>query len=274
MKIALLYFSGTGVTAKYASDIASGFIKANHTVDLLRIKRGAKFNLTPYDLYGVGAPAYSYRAPRIVTRFLRKLDFHKRPFFVFSTSGAVPGNTLWNLYKAVYRKAGVFLGAIEGYGTTNIRSWMPKKTDTNQRLTGLTKHDCEMAITFADTVLDRLTRWKESLDKVEMKSLIPNSNLLFYIWGGFLTWRFMMASYIGIKFVDKEKCTSCKLCANKICPSKAITLNKRDMPRINEFLCVGCSGCLNLCPEDAIWTFRSRDHVQYDLYKDYILKTS
>jgi Pyruvate/2-oxoacid:ferredoxin oxidoreductase delta subunit/flavodoxin len=272
MKIALLYFSGTGITAKYATDIASGFIKANHTVNLLRIKRGAKFNLAQYDIIGVGAPAYSYRAPRIVTRFLRKLDFHRKPFFVFSTSGGVPGNTLWNLYKAIYRKAGVFLGSIEGFGITNIRSWMPKISDTKQKLGGLTNHDCEMAQEFSEKVLDRLTRWKRIPNKMEMRSLIPDSNLWYYIWAGFFTWRFEMAFYVGFKLLDKEKCNSCKLCATKICPSGAITLKRNDMPRFNEFRCVGCSGCVNLCPKDAIWTFRSKNHRQYDLYKDYILK--
>ena len=272
MKIALIYFSGTGVTAKFATDIARGFIKENHTVDLLRIKRNAKLDLVSYDIIGIGAPVYSYRAPRIVSNFLRKLDLHKRPFFVFSTSGGVPGNTLWNLYHAVYRKAGVFLGSIEGYGTTNIRSWMPKITDTHQRLSGLTKHDCEMALAFAETVLERQTRWKTTPDKGEMKSLIPDSNLWYYIWAGLFTWRFMMAFYVGIKFVNKEKCNNCKLCATRICPSKAISLNKKNQPRFNEFLCVGCSGCVNLCPEDAIWTFRSRNHIQYNLYKDYILE--
>ena len=86
MKIALLYFSGTGVTAKYASDIASGFLKIGHSVDLLRIKRKTTFDLTEYDLFGIGAPAYSYRAPRIITRILRKLYFKGKTFFVFSTS--------------------------------------------------------------------------------------------------------------------------------------------------------------------------------------------
>lgn len=272
MKIALLYFSGTGVTAKFASDIAGGFIKTNHFVDFLRIKRGATFNLAQYDIIGVGAPAYSYRAPRIVTRFLRKLDFQRRPFFVFSTSGGVPGNTLWNLYKAIYRKAGLFLGSIEGYGITNIRSWMPKITDTKQKLSGLTKHDCEMAQQFGEEILNRLLRWQKNPVKEEMRGLTPDSNLLYYIWAGFFTWRFEMAFYVGIKFLDKEKCNSCKLCATRICPSGAITLNRRNMPRFNEFRCVGCSGCVNLCPEDAIWTFRSKNHQQYDLYKDHILK--
>ncbi|MHA1123164.1 MAG: EFR1 family ferrodoxin [Candidatus Heimdallarchaeota archaeon] len=272
MKIALLYFSGTGVTAKYASDIASGFLKTKHSVDLFRIKRGITFDLTEYDLIGIGAPAYSYRAPRIVTRFLRKLDLNGKPFFVFSTSGGVPGNTLWNLYMAVYRKAGLFLGTIEGFGTTNIKSWMPKIGDIKHKLGGLTNHDCEMAQMFSEKILNRLTRWQKNPDKVEMKGIIPEANLLYYIWAGFFTWRFEMAFYVGIKFLDKEKCNSCKLCATRICPSGAITLKRNDMPRFNEFLCVGCSGCVNLCPKDAIWTIRSKNHQQYDLYKKYILK--
>ena len=42
-------------------------------------------------------------------------------------------------------------------------------------------------------------------------------------------------------------------------------------PKFNEFRCLGCNGCLNLCPSDAIWAHSSKKHHQYDQYKEMIL---
>ena len=46
-----------------------------------------------------------------------------------------------------------------------------------------------------------------------------------------------MAATVGIKRINKEKCTKCNLCATKICPSGAITINNNQYPKINE--CIG-----------------------------------
>jgi Fe-S-cluster-containing hydrogenase component 2 len=83
-----------------------------------------------------------------------------------------------------------------------------------------------------------------------------------------------MALTTGFKRVDKEKCTKCKLCAENICPSGAISMGDNNFPKIREIKCVGCQGCVNLCPEDAIWSYSTRNHVQYDYYKEYILRKS
>ena len=70
---------------------------------------------------------------------------------------------------------------------------------------------------------------------------------------------------VGFKHVDNEKCTRCGLCATKICPSGTIRLSKNKTPRFAEIYCVGCNGCVNLCPADAIWTYQTRNRLQYNL---------
>jgi Fe-S-cluster-containing hydrogenase component 2 len=77
---------------------------------------------------------------------------------------------------------------------------------------------------------------------------------------------------VGFKRVDKQKCTKCKLCVTTICPSGAIKLTKENWPKFIEIYCVGCNGCVNLCPTDAIWTYQTRNKKQYNLYKEFILK--
>lgn len=51
--------------------------------------------------------------------------------------------------------------------------------------------------------------------------------------------------------IDPEKCTGCTVCA-KICPTKAIT-GERKMPHIiDQALCIKCGSCYNKCKFDAI----------------------
>jgi len=271
MKVALLYFSGTGVTAKFATEIAKSFQKPNVVVDLIRIKSGLKVDLKKYDIIGIGAPTYSFRAPRLATKILRHLNFYKKPFFLFCTSGGMPGNTLWNLYKSVKKTGGFCLGSISGFGITNVRSWMPKLTNPKPKFWGLNHADCERAQQFGHIILARLKKIRILNSNEKNKKFIPKFQILTSIWSIFFTWRWEMASTVGLKYYDKTKCTKCGLCSTKICPSGAITLTSSNTPKFNEFKCVGCNGCVNLCPVSAIWSIRSKNHHPYDLYNRFII---
>ncbi|MHA1221624.1 MAG: flavodoxin domain-containing protein [Candidatus Heimdallarchaeota archaeon] len=123
MKCAFVYFSGTGITPKYAYEIAKGITsKEICTFDFIRLKKGKEFNLSSYDVIGIGAPSYSFRAPRLATRLIRRMNFQRKPFFVFATYNTKAGNTLWNLYRAVKRSAGICLGFQQGSITVNRSS--------------------------------------------------------------------------------------------------------------------------------------------------------
>lgn len=272
MKIALIYFTGTGVTAKFASEIAKGFDTKEHQYDLIRLKKGKAIDVSSYDIIGLGSPAYSFRAPWIVNKLLRKINFQRKAFFLFCTSGGMPGNTLWNLYYTVKRTAGFCLGYIHGSGTTNLRSWMPHFESSRDSLWGLSEFDNTRANEFAKIILERYQQTRVKKSYRTNREWIPKPRIEIILWSWMFTWRWQMAFTVGFKRVDKEKCTKCKLCATKICPSGAITLRVDNTPKFNEFLCVGCNGCVNLCPPDAIWTYQTKNHLQYDLYKKFIFQ--
>ncbi|MHA1733405.1 MAG: ATP-binding protein [Promethearchaeota archaeon] len=66
--------------------------------------------------------------------------------------------------------------------------------------------------------------------------------------------RWQMALVEGKKRVDPLLCTGCGLCATRICPAGAITLDASSRTTFKRFKCIGCEGCVNLCPQLAIWT--------------------
>ena len=261
MKICLLYFSGTGATANLSDIFKKHIEELGHTVDLIRIKHNTIFEPVNYDLFGLGAPVYSYRAPRMVTRFLSKLNFNKKPFFVFSSTGGQKGNIHWNLYKSVRETAGMCLGEFSAAITTNIRSWMPNKRRImpNYSISG---YDENRALEFVHEIFNNLQYEVE---------IIPKRKILLSIYTSLLSSRWMMGMTAGFKQVDKEKCTKCGLCAKEICPSGAITLDPNGHPKFREISCVGCNGCVNLCPVDAIWSSKSKNHHQYNAFRKYII---
>ncbi|WP_371805221.1 EFR1 family ferrodoxin [Candidatus Lokiarchaeum ossiferum] len=265
MRIGLIYFSGTGGTAKIANIFGSELKSAGHIVSYLRIKRDFHPDLHTYDLIGIGSPAYSFRAPRFVTQNLKHLSLEKIPFFVFCTSGGMPGNTLWNLYKAVERKAGLFLGYFEVSITTNLRSWMPRNTLSAPNQSFLPPISQSRCKEFIFRILSKLS------DQVVAEKS-PKKNGIISLWSIFLTRRWQMAATVGIKRLNKRKCNQCTLCAHQICPSGAIQISTSGYPRFNEWKCVGCNGCVNLCPQDAIWSYQVRNHAQYNPFQKYILK--
>jgi flavodoxin/NAD-dependent dihydropyrimidine dehydrogenase PreA subunit len=241
MRICILYFSGTGGTANL-SDIFKKYLEElGHTVDLVRIKHDTVFDLKNYDLYGIGAPVYSYRAPRIVTQILGKLNFHQKSFFVFSTIGGQKGNTHWNLYKAVRETAGACLGEFTVEIITNIRSWRPNKRRIMPKYF-INTYDENRTKEFVDEIFNNLEYEVEK---------IPKRNIALSIFTSLFSRRWQMGLTAGIKQVDKKKCTKCGLCANEICPSGAITLNS--------------------CPVDAIWAYKSKNHHQYNAFRKYII---
>jgi len=273
MKCAIIYFSSTGITPKFAKEIAKGInCKNDWQFTYLRVKKGIKIDLTGFDLVGIGAPCYSFRAPRLMTRILQKINFRKIPFFVFATYNTMAGNTLWNLYKAARKTAGMCLGYIQGSITVNIRAWNPKigaKEKGNvKEMNDITK---QKAKKFGEEIKKRFQEIKRKTITEQNKTWIPRRKIRVSIWCWFLTWDWQMMLTVGFKRIDKERCTKCNLCIAKICPSKAIIIGEEDYPKFLERNCVGCNGCVNLCPEDAIYSRKTKKKLPYNLYKDYIL---
>ena len=112
MRIAIVYFSGTGTTAYFATEIATGFREAGHEVQLFRFNQIQSKALMDYDLIGFGTPTYCWHAVRKFDTFLKTGPVDQKPYFLFCTCGGQPGNTIWDMYMTLKRRAWIYMGPL------------------------------------------------------------------------------------------------------------------------------------------------------------------
>lgn len=229
----IIYFSGTGSTAYFASKLGEYLRNHNCTVELKRLVKDLKVDLLKYDLIGFGSPVWVWRAPRVVTSFLSKLRLPNIPYFTFLTSGRNFGNGPYSMFKSLKNSGGIDL-------------------------------------IYSTLIQDQ---GNLSIEKLEsLRKQAPKKYFLLSIVGTISTYRWQMQAFVGKKKVDLNKCSKCKLCFTKICPSKAISPSTNNTPIFHENLCVGCMGCINLCPQLAIKTRSSKNRQPFVQYAPYILQ--
>lgn len=266
LKIGILYYSGTGSTAYFAQNISESFKQNGHTVKLIRYKHQDYIDLSGFDLIGFGATVWVYRSPRVFTNFLKTINLSKKPYFIFQTCGGTPGNAQWSIFKALKHTNGPYLGDIIGTGTNNIRSWRANLSEPEDTKNHVFPADIEKVKLFVNQICSRLTSTKTE-DWTSLTEPAPKKYFKWSFLASISTYRWEMQMMLGKKTLDKEKCTQCGLCANKYCPSGAITLGAEKYPVFNEKLCQGCQGCINLCPTLAIETKSSRNKQPFVTYR-------
>ena len=267
MNIGLFYFSGTGMTAELAKSIANEFRRLGHTVEFTRFTADLPLpDLAAYDVIGFGAPVYSFNAPRIFLRYLRSLDGPEGiPYVLFITSHSASGITAASMDRILRRKRFRRTApVIEGMGVNNIRAWRRKRDKPGHRDVFLIRGD--------------VREWAESAlrhaagpgTNPRLQRLRRKPGLVVFSW--LFTWRWQMALVEGLrKKIDRDRCTKCGLCWERICPSGAIRKGEDGFPEILQRKCVGCSGCVNLCPADAVYTRINKNRWPCDIMKTNII---
>lgn len=293
MRILLYFFSGTGITAYTAAVLAEQFRRSGQQVDLVRYKRETPVPDTKeYDLVGIGSPAYAYYPPRLFFTSLKTFPSANLPFFLFVTSHSAPGITAERLYRVMSRKGYRYFGPVfETKGINNIRSWRVKEVRGSAVSRPVPSAGGQETLYFTSTAeqwacefLAKLTDLKADGDGAvehgtagESRGSRKGDSVKFrlglYLFTRLFSYRWQMAVVEGIrKRIDEKRCTGCGLCVRKICPSGALRFDgEKPVPVIRHRLCVGCSGCLNLCPESAVITTMSRKRKPYTGTKEYIL---
>lgn len=247
--VALVYFSQTGNTEKVARAVADGLTESGAEVEVLDMLKTDSASLSAFDMVGIGTPVFYFREPIIVGRFIKQIprvsDTHA---FVLMTSGGHPGNTLFQMRKALSKRG--FL-TIDTYKCHGYDTYPPFK-GTGRFLGHPDDDELSSARTFGAQLLERSGRIRQG-----ETVLVPTFKRRWDRFGRLsIVFRDRLLSKIILprKIINTEKCTKCGLCARH-CPVDIIEMD--DYP-VFKSGCIYCYMCERVCPEEAIecdWTF-------------------
>ena len=235
MKIAIVYFSGTGNTEKVLKEFESFFKIQNNEVKMIKIESG-EYIPTDIDILIIGYPVHAFNAPKIVLDYFNNIIFFKEelPTYIVKTSGE--GLTLNN------GSSNKLTSILKNKGITIFNEYhylMPYNI--------IFRHSDKMAYKMWKTVLE-LTPLdaKEILDK---KRIVIKYSLGTKFVSNALRIEQPGAHIIGSGFEVNNNCIHCGLC-EKNCPTKNIII-KNDKVYFKE-KCMICMRCVFNCPKDAI----------------------
>jgi flavodoxin/ferredoxin len=243
-KTLIAYFSQGGTTRSVSEQILKGLSSEQFQVDLYDVAEGSPFDISSYDLIGIGSPAYIFRPPFRVTEFIKSLpDLDGLSFFAFVMHGTIPGktgNVIRNLLTikgakeigyAKFKGADYWVGYLQrGY------LFSPDNPNSNELETAI-NFGREIAANFSDN--DYIKPDMDSGPGIiyTIENLITKKFLTNYVYSYFFK-------------ADAEECNSCKICIEK-CPNNNIHLDKNGIPQWGRN-CLFCLYCEMKCPKDAI----------------------
>ncbi|MDC7222357.1 MAG: 4Fe-4S binding protein [Spirochaetales bacterium] len=137
MKIAVLYFSGTDVTALVARSVYNRLNRKGCTVDLIDItpqQTRDRWDDSGYDALILGCPVYSDFAPAPVNDWLKTLEGRNRKCVIFCTyGGRSSGYFHYHTWQILQERGFSLLMSAEFLGrhTFNVAGWaaLPERPD-------------------------------------------------------------------------------------------------------------------------------------------------
>ncbi|MBC2715153.1 MAG: 4Fe-4S binding protein [Desulfobacteraceae bacterium] len=241
MKIALTYFSATGNTGKMADVINESLLALGAQVDIYDITsyadRQKPIDLASYDAVVFGSPIHSWRAPRVVRKWMRTLDGQGKKcsmFFTYGGFGVHPTHYSTRQILTEQNFAVVSSAEFPGAHTFNLGGWKALENRPD-------KSDFAVAKEYAaktykrfigedSSILGELEKTKyreEELDQIE-------------------TFRFRILTQLPTR--NGQGCGMCMICEES-CPTGAISAETGE---VNKDKCIACLRCVDTCPEDAL----------------------
>ncbi len=295
MRIVQIYHSSTGNTRLCASVFERSAVEAGHecrTIDVRDIDNSSEIAevIRGCDLFGLSVPTYYFKAPVNIIEFIDTLPvFEPKPVFVLNCRTDTTANTISLLARQLQRKNLFIIDSLrikgeESYPPFRFKWLIPGKGTPNQA-------DQHKVGDFAVKVCAQAESILADADYVFKKKryMIWPTPFQFIAWAAS---RRNMARYmVGRKLVPGA-CISCGTCVSK-CPVNAVAMIPHDMDAINRRrditirhrkvlksrldasengvvqlpvfseACMGCYACVNLCPEQALYTLASNGRPLY-----------
>lgn len=232
MSTELYYFSGTGNTYYIAKKIAHSFSDSKLiAIGSLNLEIPLKTNAQNI---GIVFPVYFYDAPKIVKRFLEKIELSNNPYvFLIANYGAGGGNALANCV-SILKSRQIEVSNTMSFVLPDNSIIFPTPEEKMSQMLKNADQEIEKAI---HTLLN------------QEKSPLPTKKLGTQLVGNLML-KFGI-TYLGFNTlkINEDKCTNCGLCS-KVCPVDNIAVSAT-YPQMNHN-CEMCFACLHHCPEEAI----------------------
>lgn len=250
MKGLICYYSGTGNTKLACEYIVSGVKSCTWVLHDL-VKDGIP-DIEKYDIIGFAAWADFLGIPKVMIDYIKNVNGHGKPAFVFNTFGNINGRTLLQMCNYVKKQDFSVIAGHSLHTPENVPMLI---------VTGMTREDAPYPkeLEKFNTFIENLNIWCKNYGETKKQ---PKSILKFSI-PDYLSITFPRKTsslFIGKKQIDTNLCTNCGLCV-KLCPYHAISL--KENPIFDEKKCNGCWVCYNKCPQKAIYTKKYRGIGHY-----------
>jgi len=235
LRAVIYYFTGTGNSLAIAKDLANDL--EGKIVSIAGLANKEKIS-TDADVVGIVYPVYALGIPRIVARFIKKLDPGKDQYvFTIANYAMVQGAGLTSAHRLLKRK-GIIPKA--GFGIVMPNNYTP--------FGGAIPEEKQKAI------------FQAQKDKVKKIAKIVRNGQAVPPETGFFLARWLLGEPMAIlsaivapredkNFRLNEKCNGCGICA-KLCPVGNIEMSG-DRP-VWKHYCELCFACFQWCPREAI----------------------
>lgn len=258
-KIALVYFSGTNVTHRYAEGMKMSILESGWSAESYNVTpdaaRQQPLPIDGFDAFLFGFPVYSDFAPSVINDWLPTLEGKGKPCGMFFTYGARTTGYAHFHTRNLLAQAGfrVLLSAeFLGRHSFNVAGWriLPERPDES---------DFEMAREYVQLALEKFSQ----PDAPELQLQMP------FGYDSKLYWleRFQNSGERGPTHPVRveEVCSMCRDCETE-CPTQSFNA---DTGTSDPGKCIECMRCVTICSDQVIRVDEGFEQV-YEKFKAHL----
>ena len=234
----IFYFTATGNSLYVAKTIGGKLYS------IPQLLKDNQFNFDD-DSIGFIFPIYGFGLPKIVQKFLEKIQYKSQYTFAIGTYGNMHGSCMYNLAK-YFKNRGWELNYADAI--LMVDNYLPIFEINHQLKTAKDKHIDE----HLKAIVDNIHHKKNSIPKATITERILTALVYSSVSK-------MANGKSAQQYIVNEKCNKCGTCS-KVCPTGNIEINEKI---IFGTVCELCYGCVHICPQNAIHLKNEKSTIRF-----------